>query len=214
MVEAAHEIILSDGAEHLTMRRLASALRSTPMAVYHHVRDKDELLVLVLEHVARSLPRPELPEEPRERLLAACTLMYRAFMDNPWVVPIVARGELVGVSAVWMTEEIMAALVALGLDDQHAYRTHQTIWYFTAGQVVSAAPRPGAVDVATGQAGEPAPHYIDVAMASRDPADFPNLARLVGRSHHWEAEYRYEDGLSHILDGALPRSGQAGGATP
>ncbi len=44
------------------------------MAVYHHVRDKDELLVLVLEHVARSLPGPELPEEPRERLLAACTL--------------------------------------------------------------------------------------------------------------------------------------------
>ncbi|MFI2026256.1 TetR/AcrR family transcriptional regulator [Streptomyces buecherae] len=214
IVETAHEIILREGAEHLTMRRLASALRSTPMAVYHHVRDKDELLVLVLEHVARGLPRPELPEQPRERLLAACTLMYRAFLDNPWVVPIVARGDLVGVSAVWMTEEIMAALVALGLDDQHAFRTHQTIWYFTAGQVMSAAHRPGATDGATGQTGEPAPHYVDVAMASRDPAEFPHLARLVGRSRHWEAEYRYADGLGHILDGALPRHDAADGATP
>ncbi|MFE6774883.1 TetR/AcrR family transcriptional regulator [Streptomyces sp. NPDC057702] len=203
IVAAAHEIIVREGAEHLTMRRLASALRSTPMAVYHHVRDKDELLVLVLEHVARNLPHPPLPPEPRQRLLAACSLMYGAFMDNPWVVPIVARGDLVGVSAVWMTEEIMAALVALGLSDEHAFLAHQTIWYFTAGQVMSAAPRPGAGQDAAGPMGEPAPDYIEVAMATRDPAEFPHLARLVGRSHQWEEDYTYESGLRHILDGAL-----------
>lgn len=192
------------------MRRLATALHSTPMAVYHHVRDKDELLVLVLEHVAQNLPRPELPEDPRQRLLAACTLMHQAFVDNPWVVPIVARGDLVGISAVWLTEEIMAALVDLGLSDEHAFWTHQTIWYFTAGQVMSATPerteradRSSRADRPTDRTEEDKPHYVEVATADRDPSEFPHLAQLVGRSRQLEDEYSYQLGLRHILDGAL-----------
>ncbi|MBB5937868.1 AcrR family transcriptional regulator [Streptomyces zagrosensis] len=191
------------------MRRLAIALDSTAMAVYHHVRDKDELLTLVLEHVARNLPRPALPHEPRERLMAACTLMHQAFTDNPWVVPIVARGDLVGVSAIWMTEEIVAALVSLGLSDERAFWTHQTIWYFTAGQVMSTVPRPD-LNLGAG-AHEPSreqpPHSIEVATADRDAATFPHLSKLAGRSRQLEAAYTYRMGVEHVLDGALAQRG-------
>lgn len=38
-----------EGLDRLTMRRLADEVGTTPMALYHHVRNKDDLLVLLLE---------------------------------------------------------------------------------------------------------------------------------------------------------------------
>ncbi|MGK5630336.1 TetR/AcrR family transcriptional regulator [Streptomyces sp. URMC 123] len=200
---AAYEIILKEGAENLTMRRLASALDSTAMAVYHHVRDKDELLALVLEHVAQNLPRPPLPDDPRERLLVVCGLMHRAFVDNPWVVPIVARGELVGMSAVWMTEEILGALIDYGLSREQAFWTHQTIWYYTAGQVLCTPPQP------LRGGGPDAPHYPEAAAAEELEA-YPHVSSFAGASRKLEAEYAYEQGIRHILDGALNGERRAG----
>ncbi|MFC5722997.1 TetR/AcrR family transcriptional regulator [Streptomyces gamaensis] len=198
IVTAAYEIILKEGAENLTMRRLATALGSTAMAVYHHVRDKDELLALVLEHVARNLPHPELPEEPRARLEAVCALMHRAFVDNPWVVPIVARGELVGASALWMTEEIIGALVSCGLGHEEAFWAHQTLWYYTAGQVLATVPRHGE---------EPpggAAHWPEGLASGERQEEFPHLSRLAGSSRELEQRYSYLQGVRHVLDGVLP----------
>ncbi|MEV6669204.1 TetR/AcrR family transcriptional regulator [Streptomyces sp. NPDC051162] len=183
IVTAAYEIIVKEGAENLTMRRLAGALGSTAMAVYHHVRDKDELLTLTLEHAARTLPRPELPEEPRERLAAVCGLMHQAFVSNPWVVPIVARGEPAGMPAVWMTEEIVAALVGCGLSRERAVEAHRTIWYYTTGQILATVPRPGG----------PPPE-------DRIAADGERPAGAEGR-------HGYLRGVRHILDGVLPAPG-------
>ncbi|MEV0373860.1 TetR/AcrR family transcriptional regulator [Streptomyces sp. NPDC050636] len=199
IVEAAYRIVRDEGAENLTMRRLSRVLGSTPMALYHHVRDKDELLTLVLEHVAQDLPRPPLPDNPRERIIVVCELMHRAFVDNPWVVPVVARGELVGLSAVWMTEEIIGALIDSGLGREQAFWTHQTIWYYTAGQTLHTPPREPSQDT-----GERAPHYPKVAATEPSPTAFPHLAKVAGDSRQLEAQYSYRLGLTHILDGALP----------
>ncbi|WP_171163471.1 TetR/AcrR family transcriptional regulator [Streptomyces sp. I05A-00742] len=197
---AAYEIILKEGADHLTMRRLAAALDSTAMAVYYHVRDKDELLALVLEHVARNLPRPPLPDDPRERLLVVCGLMHRAFTEHPWVVPIVARGELVGMSAVWMTEEILGALTAYGLGREEAFWAHQTLWYYTAGHVLSTPPR--AHPAASGGRGRTTRHYPETATRETESA-YPHLGSYAHDSRELEARYDYELGVRHILDGVL-----------
>ncbi|MET9835481.1 TetR/AcrR family transcriptional regulator [Streptomyces sp. NPDC006385] len=214
IVATAYEIVRDEGAETLTMRRLAQALGSTAMAVYHHVRDKDELLMLILEHVAKDLPRPPLPEDPRQRLTTVCHLMFDAFGDNPWVVPVLARGNVVGVSALWMTEEILGALVDCGLTHEEAFWAHQTIWYYTAGQVLCMTQEPGGEGTAedTGRAPahqvEPhdgkAPHYPEAAVAKAAGADFPHLVRLAADSRDIEARYSYGRGLRHILEGALP----------
>ncbi|MFD6107744.1 TetR family transcriptional regulator, partial [Nocardia salmonicida] len=36
IVAAAHRVIAADGVDKLTMRRLATELGCTPMALYHH----------------------------------------------------------------------------------------------------------------------------------------------------------------------------------
>jgi AcrR family transcriptional regulator len=70
VADAAEAIIEREGVDALSMRRLARELDSSTMALYRHVRDRDDLLVLLLDRLAADLPRPRLPRDPRRRLLA------------------------------------------------------------------------------------------------------------------------------------------------
>ena len=84
IVAAADRILAAEGPEKLSMRRLASELDSAPMALYHHVRDKDHLLLLILEQHAEQISRPELPtdpdgESPAPRAMASLALLSAAF---------------------------------------------------------------------------------------------------------------------------------------
>lgn len=77
IIETARRIVAEQGVDRLTMRRLATEIGSTPMALCHHVRDKEELLVLLLDdYAARTLRRPELPAHLRERVIAATTAIH------------------------------------------------------------------------------------------------------------------------------------------
>lgn len=104
IVAAAARILQAEGPERLSMRRLATELGSTPMALYHHVRDKDELLVHVLESQARAMPRPDFPEEPRERLVAASVLLYELLAERPWIIEVLTGDDLIAPSALWIVE--------------------------------------------------------------------------------------------------------------
>lgn len=52
MVDAALRLTRRDGLDGLTMRALSAELEVSPMAVYHYVAGKDELVQLVVDHVA------------------------------------------------------------------------------------------------------------------------------------------------------------------
>src|SRR5246127_517836 len=62
VVAAAIDIVDREGVDALTIRRVADACGLSPMAVYRHVRDKDDLLDRVVDRVttewAGQLPEP------------------------------------------------------------------------------------------------------------------------------------------------------------
>jgi AcrR family transcriptional regulator len=80
--------------ERLTMRRLAKEVGSTPMALYHHVRDKEELLLLLLEDFAAEMPRPDLPADPYERIVATWTAIRDHLSRRPWAVEVLTADDL------------------------------------------------------------------------------------------------------------------------
>jgi AcrR family transcriptional regulator len=99
ILEAARAILDRDGWEKLTVRRLAAELGVGATTLYHHVRDKDDLLVQLLEHYAGQLPRPELPADPRERIIAAATVMHDSLAAWPQAVEVLTADDLLGESA-------------------------------------------------------------------------------------------------------------------
>ncbi|WP_240467982.1 TetR family transcriptional regulator [Streptomyces dangxiongensis] len=71
---AALRLIDQDGAEALTMRKLATALDANPMSLYHHVSNKEAVLRGVTRTVGaqfRTVALENAPWQERIRLLAA-----------------------------------------------------------------------------------------------------------------------------------------------
>jgi AcrR family transcriptional regulator len=196
IVAAAQRVIERDGVEALTMRRVADALGASPMALYRHVRGKDELLVLLLDELAAALPRPPLPREPRERVLAACRHMRDGLAEHPWIVDVLAGGDLIAPSILWLMEEIVAGFVAGGLSPAAAADGYRVIWQFTVGDLIV---RRGLARVAS--LGRP-PFVLGV-LQSADPERFPTLAGLAGEWAGARERDPYEPGLRALVDGLL-----------
>jgi AcrR family transcriptional regulator len=199
VVAAARVIVARDGIDALTMRAVATELGSSPMAVYRHVQDKDQLLVLLLDELAAEIPKPHLPGEPRARLQQACRTMRDGLAQYPWVVDVLARGDLIAPNILWLLEEIVAAFVACGLSEAEAADGYRAVWQFTVGELII---QRGVAQTAS--LGRP-PFVVDVLM-NVDPEKLPTLAAL---RPHWvpaRGKDSYGIGLSALLDGLISSS--------
>ena len=196
MVAAARLIVERDGIDALTMRRVALELGSSPMAIYRYVRDKDQLLVLLLDELATEVPRPQFPREPRRRLQCACRTMRDGLAQHPWVVDVLAQGDLIAPAILWLIEEIVAGFIACGLSDAEAADGYRAVWQFTVGELI--IQRGLARTAASGRT----PFVLEV-LSNVDPTTLPTLAAL---SQHWapaRGKDSYDVGLTALLDGLL-----------
>ncbi|MEV5976619.1 TetR family transcriptional regulator [Streptomyces sp. NPDC052114] len=135
LLQAAHRVLEEEGPGRLTMRRLARELSSTPMALYYYVQDKDELLLLLLEERAQHFPRPELPEDPRERLLVTAEVLHDMFVGCPWIAEVLTADDLMTVSALWVVEAVIDSCVECGLSLDAAVDGYRVIWHYTVGRL-------------------------------------------------------------------------------
>ncbi|MFJ9419705.1 TetR/AcrR family transcriptional regulator [Streptomyces sp. NPDC101227] len=198
IIETARRIVAEQGVDRLTMRRLATEIGSTPMALYHHVRDKEELLVLLLDdYAARTLHRRELPTRPRDRIVAAATAIHEALAACPWIVEALTADDLMSTTALWFVEQIVDGLVECGLSADQAVHGYRAIWYYTAGEILvrtTAARRRTDDDRAT---------YREQVFADLDPSELPRLAQVADRWAPLTAQDTYLDGLRALMDGLL-----------
>ncbi|MGI8715425.1 MAG: TetR/AcrR family transcriptional regulator [Solirubrobacteraceae bacterium] len=196
IISAARLIVERDGIDALTMRLVARELGSSPMAIYRHVRDKDELLVLLLDRLAGEVPRPRFARDPRRRVQQACRAMHDGLAEHGWVVDVLAQGDLIAPSILWVVEEIAAGLIACGLSRPEAAEGYRAIWQFTVGELIT---RRGIERTAAlGRI----PFVVQV-LTSVDPKLLPALASL---APHWApARDRdaYDVGLSALIDGLI-----------
>src|SRR5690242_572596 len=147
---AARRLIDGDGWEKLTVRRLAAELGIGPTTLYHHVRDKEDLLLLLLNEYAAQIPPPALPQAPKDRVVAAAQAMHDALASWPWAAEILTADGFVGLlgaPALRLVEAIVAGSVACGQTPDEAAYVFRSIWYYTVGEILvrsrSSRPRPG-----------------------------------------------------------------------
>ncbi|MFF1376889.1 TetR/AcrR family transcriptional regulator [Streptomyces sp. NPDC058308] len=200
IVATARRILETEGVAALSMRRVAKEVGATPMALYHHVRDKDELLMLTLAGTAATVPRPELPADPRERLLAVSVHMHGILAGMPWVVEVLSLGDLTDEGALWMVEEIIASCVACGLTPEEAVRAYRTIWHCVYGDLAfrRAMER---------RAEDPdRKRHFPGLLTGADAAELPYLAALAGRWAELTEDYDVTRQLGAVIDGLLGRA--------
>jgi AcrR family transcriptional regulator len=200
IVRAARRIVDDEGLARLTMRRLADEVGTTPMALYHHVGDKDALLLLLLEDAAATiLRRPRLPADPRQRIVAIFRTLHDGLSSCPWIVEVLVSDDLMSEAALWYVEQVIDAAESAGLSPRRAVHVYRTLWYYTVGEIIVRT------TAARRRAGDADPTYRDEVFAHLDADRYPRLAAVAGDWADLTARDSYRAGLAALVDGLLPR---------
>ncbi|MEV7883368.1 TetR/AcrR family transcriptional regulator [Streptomyces sp. NPDC002817] len=199
IVEVARRIIREEGVEAVSMRRVAKEVGATPMALYHHVRDKDELLLLTLQGMAAEFPRPPLPADPRDRIVATAVHMHAILSERVWILDVLSLGDLTDKEALWMPEEIIDSAVACGLSPQAAMQAYRTIWYVVYGALVFRRAE-------TRRAADPERRrFFPEFLTEEDAERLPRMASLAERWQELAAGYDVAGQVEAVVDGLLGR---------
>jgi AcrR family transcriptional regulator len=143
VLATALEIIDRDGAEALSMRRLARALDRDPMILYRHAPNKAALLDGVAETVlARLDVDPSDPDWTGQ--LRAVARSYRALaLAHPHVVPLIVTRPLatpLGLrppGTLRPLEDILALLTRAGFSGPEALHVYRALFGFLHGHVLN-----------------------------------------------------------------------------
>lgn len=86
VVQAAVKVADAEGLRALSMRRVAAEFGVSSMALYRHVANKDELVLLMANAVFADIELPEpAPEEWRARMEAGARLQWELYQRHPWL---------------------------------------------------------------------------------------------------------------------------------
>jgi AcrR family transcriptional regulator len=198
IVRAARRIVERDGIDAVTMRRVADDLGVVPMAIYRHVRDKNELFVYLLDAAYRELRPPRLPRSPRARLAKLWAFLHDGLARYPWVVQAIVRSDILAPSVLPQMEAILEAAAGCGLNEVQAGDAYRVVWQYTVGELMLRSAMLDRMNAAR-------PSMVVQTLLAADPSSMPRLAAV---ARHWFAPphiLAYEDGLQMILDGVLPR---------
>ncbi|MFF7243537.1 TetR/AcrR family transcriptional regulator [Embleya sp. NPDC008237] len=106
------------GCEAVSLRRVAQALETGPASLYVYVRDRQELMALVLDHAVADVVVPDEDDgDWRTRLELLVGRIVAALAGHNDIASVGLRDALPGPHGLRLTEEAARLLRAGGLDD-------------------------------------------------------------------------------------------------
>jgi AcrR family transcriptional regulator len=202
IMTAARRLIDRDGWDKLTLRRVAAELGVGTTTLYHHVRDREDLLLQLLnDHIEQTL-HPDLPSAPRDRIVAAATAIHEALAAWPWAAEVLTVDGFLGrldEPALRVVETIVAGSVDHGCTAEQAVDVFRNVWYYTVGEILVRARSRGIARAApVGRDG--------FFVGGIDRSRLPHLAGIGDRWPELAARDIYPDGLAAFVDGLLGRA--------
>ncbi|MGW8395236.1 TetR/AcrR family transcriptional regulator C-terminal domain-containing protein [Streptomyces lydicus] len=86
IVGAALKVADAEGLRGLSMRRVAAEFGMSSMALYRHVANKDELVLLMADAAFADVTLPDpAPDGWRERMEAGARLQWELYQRHPWL---------------------------------------------------------------------------------------------------------------------------------
>jgi AcrR family transcriptional regulator len=143
VLAAALEIIDREGADALSMRRLARALGRDPMILYRHTPNKAELLDGVAETVLAQLQIDPADPDWAGQLRAVARDYRRLALAHPHVVPLLVTRPLatpLGLrprGTLRPLEDILALLTRAGFPGPDALHIYRALFGFLHGHVLN-----------------------------------------------------------------------------
>lgn len=191
IAEAALELLDQEGLEGLSMRKLGALLGVEAMSLYHHVRNKQDLLNAVHETLLQQLVLSGPAGGPWEEVVAATVRAFlRLLQQHPHAIPLFASRSAVAPGSLQFVDRSLGILIQAGFSPGEALMAFQTLFKFVVGHALY--------------------HYGPRDANSFAPANqypnFPWLAQLAS-PQAVPVETEFEFGLSLLLSGLRQRLG-------
>jgi AcrR family transcriptional regulator len=184
------------------------------MSLYRHVRDKDELLLAMMDAAISEVALPEPPPSWRDGLEIAARAMWATFRRHPWLPAALSltRPQLLP-GALAYSEWVLGVLDRAGWDPLTTFTTHLTLFTFVSGTAMNLELEAEA-EAASGLTG-------DEWMAGQERAlealvadgRHPHFVRtLRGMDFDMDLDALFDFGLQRLLAGIAARSDGTFGA--
>jgi AcrR family transcriptional regulator len=199
VVAEALTIIAEQGIQALTMRALAARLGVVPGALYHHVRNKQQLQDLLLDGVLAEVDVHLDPSLAWTEQLKVVAYRLRAVLEaHPGVAGILKTRDPLGPHSLALAEAFLAPLQAAGFADREAGLAFFLLVDYTIGFAVSSP----STSINEQRVQDPATRgQLHQFFRSLPPDRFPTLVAL--GEHVWldNRDQRFTAGLDVLVDG-------------
>ena len=176
IVSLASDLLRDVPDSELTMRALADACGVTPMALYNHVADKEELLTHVVDRVLAPLVTFDASgyDDPRDALVEYGALMRSLLLAHRGAATTYLRRPILSPTLTRLTERFFELVTALDMADATTPHLVDAVVLLTMGSVVNDLTRPPEIRHRLGETGaEPEAPIMQAhiqAYANRDGA--------------------------------------------
>lgn len=183
------------GLDALTIRSLADELGVKPMAIYHHVANKDEILGGMIDAVFAEIALPPAEADWRSAIRVRAVSARDVLRRHPWAIALMDSRRSPGLATLRHHDAVIGTLRRGGFSIEMVGHAYSLLDSYTYGFAVQEAALP--MDA------EDAPAMAEEFIEQLDPVEYPNLADLAtefaSRSPGDDVD-EFEVGLDLVLD--------------
>jgi AcrR family transcriptional regulator len=197
VLQAAAALADAEGIPALTIRSLAARLGVKPMAIYHHVATKEEILDELVDLVFAEIELPSVDDDWRAAMRRRATSARAALRRHRWAVTLLQSRATPGPATLRHHDAVIAVLRRAGFSlamTAHAYAVLDAFVYGFAVQETS-LPFDGPATV---------PEVASAILPRFVPDSYPHLVEFATQ-HVLQPGYDFSDefsfGLDLVLDG-------------
>jgi AcrR family transcriptional regulator len=205
VVDAALEILRSEGLEAVTMRRVGAALDTGAASLYVYVSGREGLLQAMLDRVTATIElEPPDPSRWRAQLHSLLQRMHAAMLDHPGVAALTLADPPTTETVLLLAENLLGILLAGGLDPQDAVWACDILVL-----LVTAVASEDDVRRARGRGDEGDREYVGElyrTFTALPPDRFPLIVAHAARMVAGDGDERFRFAIDVMVDGVLARA--------
>jgi TetR/AcrR family transcriptional regulator, tetracycline repressor protein len=195
VVKVGAQLLDREGLEGLSMRKLATTLGTGPATLYWHVRDKNELLSLILDETMRPVRISESGTWD-ERVVSVLAASRRALAPRPTLVRFIwDAGWNPGTETLRVADGLTGLVAESGLPDDEVADAYFGLITYLFGFVLAETAGAG--------------HAPMGAASTADAGLYQNLLRYGPATDPAGMDRRFRYGLDRALEGIKERAAKA-----
>ncbi|TDD89496.1 TetR family transcriptional regulator [Actinomadura darangshiensis] len=206
IVRAAITLLDEEGLEGLNMRALGKRLDSAATAMYWHVKNKDNLVLLAADQMWSELTLPDLDQVSwRAAATTMAADLHQMFIRHPWLVQAFAAYVLYGEGKARHDDHGLAVYEAAGFKGDQADQAAGAVFTYVLGNAAGAAATASLMrrldkdDAAEKRFQDAMAGAKEIAM--RYPRLRARLETTAATDYAAAPDRTFESGLQALLDG-------------